>query len=229
LTNNPKGSADAGKIGTNIKIVNTTKAPITISLYLSKNKLGECGYKSYALSPTSTIAIVNDLPFGCYFLSAFINDPKKPNQASFGPVCITGTDKTTISVLATSIKVTGPWSRVALMKVDVISNTSSLSLNRWFVTLDKLTFRVHALQRMFERRISVKTVKNVLEVGEVIEDYSMEMPEPSRLILGFLGKRPIHVVVSENISTNELTIITVYVPDPDKWKKDYRRRNWQFA
>ena len=87
-----------------------------------------------------------------------------------------------------------------------------------------LIFRVHAVQRMFERGISAKKVHQALEAGDVIEDYSGEMPEPSRLILGFQGRRPFHVVTSENTDTKETTIITVYVPDPDKWKKDSRSR-----
>ena len=88
----------------------------------------------------------------------------------------------------------------------------------------KLLFRIHAAQRMFERNISAKKVREALETGETIEDYSSEMPEPSRLILGFQGKRPFHVVTSENPETNETTIITVYIPDPNKWHKDSRSR-----
>jgi hypothetical protein len=88
----------------------------------------------------------------------------------------------------------------------------------------KVLFRVHAVQRMFERNISVKKVCQALRSGETIEDYSTEMPEPSRLILGFQGKRPFHVVTSENPNVNEITIITVYIPDSDKWKKDFRSR-----
>jgi hypothetical protein len=77
---------------------------------------------------------------------------------------------------------------------------------------------------MFEREVSIKKVLGAIKTGETIEDYSAEMPEPSRLILGFQGKRPFHVVASENPESNETTIITVYVPDPDKWKKDSRSR-----
>ena len=77
---------------------------------------------------------------------------------------------------------------------------------------------------MFEREISMKKARQALEMGETIEDYSSEMPEPSRLILGFQGKRPFHVVISENPETNETTIITVYIPDLDKWNKDFRSR-----
>lgn len=88
----------------------------------------------------------------------------------------------------------------------------------------KLLFRVHAIQRMFEREISAKKVRQALEIGNTIEDYSSEMPEPSRLILGFQGKRPFHVVTSENPETNETTIITVYIPDPEKWNNDFKSR-----
>ncbi len=85
-------------------------------------------------------------------------------------------------------------------------------------------FRVHAVQRMFERHVSTKQVMSVIKAGETIEDYSAEMPEPSRLILGFQGKRPLHVVTSENPAGTETTIITVYNPDPNKWNKDFRSR-----
>lgn len=88
----------------------------------------------------------------------------------------------------------------------------------------KIVFRVHAIQRMFERNISVKKVSQALQSGETIEEYSSEMPEPSRLILGFQGKRPFHVVTSENPAKNETTIITVYIPDLDKWTKDFKSR-----
>lgn len=88
----------------------------------------------------------------------------------------------------------------------------------------KTIFRVHAVQRMFERHISAKKVREALESGETIEDYSAEMPEPSRLILGFQGKRPFHMVTSENQETNVTTIITVYLPDSNTWNKDFKSR-----
>jgi hypothetical protein len=85
-------------------------------------------------------------------------------------------------------------------------------------------YRVHAVQRMFERKVSVRNVARAIRSGMTIEDYSAEMPEPGRLILGFQGKRPVHVVVSENSDRNELTIITVYIPDPEKWNQDFKSR-----
>jgi len=77
---------------------------------------------------------------------------------------------------------------------------------------------------MFERRVAIKKVLSAVDTGEIIEDYSSETPEPSRLLLGFQGKLPFHVVTSENLERNETTVITVYVPDAEKWKKDARSR-----
>jgi hypothetical protein len=92
------------------------------------------------------------------------------------------------------------------------------------VNTRKIIFRVHAVQRMFERNVPVKQVLGAIESGEIIEDYSTEMPDPSRLILGLQGKRPFHVVTCENLKTDETIIITVYIPDPSKWDKVFKRR-----
>ena len=88
----------------------------------------------------------------------------------------------------------------------------------------QIIFRVHAIQRMFERRIFVENVWQALHSGELIEDYSDDMPHPGGLILGKHGKRPIHVVMAENPKENELVVITVYEPDPSQWKSGFRNR-----
>lgn len=92
------------------------------------------------------------------------------------------------------------------------------------LTNPTLIYRIHAVQRMFERKISAGKVRRALEAEDMIEDYSAEMPEPSRLLMGYQGKRPFHVVTSENQKDSEITVITVYLPDGNKWKKDFRSR-----
>jgi len=88
----------------------------------------------------------------------------------------------------------------------------------------KLIFRVHAVQRMFQRRISEEDVRFVLDTGEMIEEYPEDTPYPSRLILGEREKRPLHVVAAENTLSKETIVITVYEPDPDQWEPGFRRR-----
>ena len=87
-----------------------------------------------------------------------------------------------------------------------------------------IIYRIHAMQRMFERRVSVENVRQVLQNGEMIEDYSEEMPHPGGLMSGRQGKRILHVVVAENISENEALVITAYEPDRAQWKSNSRER-----
>jgi hypothetical protein len=87
-----------------------------------------------------------------------------------------------------------------------------------------ILFRLHAIQRMFARRISVENVRQVLQSGEMIEDYSAEMPAPGGLMLGQHGRRPLHVVMAENTQEDELVVITVYEPNPGQWKPGFRER-----
>ena len=88
----------------------------------------------------------------------------------------------------------------------------------------RTTFRVHAVQRMFERQISDKDVLRVLLNGEIIENHADDVPYPNRLMLGWRGKRPLHVVAVNNASDDETIVITVYKPDPNQWKSDFKRR-----
>ncbi len=64
------------------------------------------------------------------------------------------------------------------------------------MTFERLVFRVHAIQRMFQCEISVGDIRQVLASGETIEDYPDDIPYLSRLILGWRGSRPLHIVVA---------------------------------
>lgn len=87
-----------------------------------------------------------------------------------------------------------------------------------------LVFRVHAIQRMFQRRIGKEEVWQVVAAGEIIETYPTDKPFPSRLILGWSGSRPIHVVAADDISAQETIIITVYQPGIEEWEPGFKRR-----
>lgn len=88
----------------------------------------------------------------------------------------------------------------------------------------RLVFRVHAIQRMFQRRISEEEVGQVVATGEVIEPYPMDKPFPSRLILGWSGSRPIHVVAADDATAQGTIIVTVYQPDSEEWESGFKRR-----
>jgi hypothetical protein len=89
---------------------------------------------------------------------------------------------------------------------------------------ESILFSGHAIKRMFQRRISKEQVTSILQDGEIIYDYPDDEPYPSKLILGFIDKIPIHVVVAEIVDSNTAIVITAYVPDLSLWEEDYRCR-----
>jgi len=91
----------------------------------------------------------------------------------------------------------------------------------------RLVYRVHAVERMVERGITDDDVRKVLAEEKVIESYTDDYPYPSRLLLGWIGSRPIHLVAADNATDNETIIVTVYEPDPDRWEPGFERRKTQ--
>lgn len=92
------------------------------------------------------------------------------------------------------------------------------------MVLNRLVFRVHAIQRMFQRKIGFEDVSAVLRTGEIVENYPDDKPYPSRLVLGWRGPRPLHAVVADNAEQRETIVITVYEPDPSEWEPDFKKR-----
>lgn len=71
--------------------------------------------------------------------------------------------------------------------------------------------------------ISSDEVENVIYHGELIEDYPEDMRGHSHLLFGNGDNgRPIHVVCAAKESY--LAIITAYIPDPNQWSSDFKRR-----
>lgn len=85
-------------------------------------------------------------------------------------------------------------------------------------------FRVHASLRMAERGITRADVEEVVLEGEAIEQYDEDTPYPSRLFLGTVGGRPLHVVAAWNAAEREWIVVTAYEPDPAKWYPNFKRR-----
>lgn len=87
-----------------------------------------------------------------------------------------------------------------------------------------LVFRVHALERMFQRGITPEDVREVLKAGATIESYPDDRPYPSRLVLGWRDERPLHVVVADDDEGDRTIVISAYEPEPDRWDDRFERR-----
>jgi hypothetical protein len=99
-------SAPEGK-ETTIRIVNTTKLGVTVSLYLNETaSKGACGYRSFTIAKNNDI-VFKDLVQGCYSLWAW-SDNAKGKFTSSGYGCINNPDKWTFEVRESNIKFIGP-------------------------------------------------------------------------------------------------------------------------
>jgi uncharacterized protein DUF4258 len=89
----------------------------------------------------------------------------------------------------------------------------------------RVLYLPHAVRQMShsDRMITPAEVEQIVNSGEVIEDYPQDPRGPSCLLLGAgEGGRSLHVVCSPK--DDYLAIITAYVPDPEQWSADVRRR-----
>ena len=85
-------------------------------------------------------------------------------------------------------------------------------------------FTRHAVQKMFERDISIDIVKHVVKKGEVIQSYPYDKPYPSFLILCQINKRPIHTVLAKDEVSKKCIIITAYEPSTELWSNGFRTK-----
>jgi len=89
---------------------------------------------------------------------------------------------------------------------------------------DTVLFSGHALVRMFERKIRKDDVTHVIQNNEVVFDYPDDQPYPSKLLLGFIQKMPIHVVVAQNKGDYSCIVITAYRPSEKLWQSEFNTR-----
>uniref|UniRef100_A0A7C3QUR5 DUF4258 domain-containing protein n=1 Tax=Leptospirillum ferriphilum TaxID=178606 RepID=A0A7C3QUR5_9BACT len=87
-----------------------------------------------------------------------------------------------------------------------------------------LKLTLHAYERILEREIKTEDIFNVVETGEVIEEYPSDKPYPSCLILGYCEGKPLHVVVAKDEGTEICFVITSYEPEPASWSHVVRKR-----
>ena len=84
-------------------------------------------------------------------------------------------------------------------------------------------YRVHAIERMFQRDIDEYQVETVIEEGEIIESYEEDKPYPSFLVLGRVEGIALHVVYAYD-EQGDAIVITAYKPSPLKWENDLKTR-----
>ncbi|MBI4384981.1 MAG: DUF4258 domain-containing protein [Nitrospinae bacterium] len=90
--------------------------------------------------------------------------------------------------------------------------------------IKRVAFTRHALNQIFTRSIGIDDVKAVISSHEILAEYPDDFPYPSRLLLGFVKGRPLHVVLGYNSKESAAYVVTVYEPNPVLWEPGFRRR-----
>jgi hypothetical protein len=91
-----------------------------------------------------------------------------------------------------------------------------------------ILYTPHALNQMNrpERLIIREEVREAVVKGEIIEDYPEDARGHSCLLMALVTTgRTIHVICTPK--KDYLTIISAYVPSPDKWEGDFKTRKPQ--
>ena len=103
-----------------------------------------------------------------------------------------------------------------------------LDLNklREYYRQEKVIITIHAQERLRQRGIKAKYVRNCVMTGEIIEQYPDDFPFPSCLIFGkTINGKILHVVASDEGTGSR--IITAYFPDNIKFEDDLKTRREQ--
>jgi hypothetical protein len=113
---------------------------------------------------------------------------------------------------------------VFVLQFELNRRIMQLDLNklRALANQKKIIWKRHALERMLERGLSRAIVLQVIANSELIEDYSEDRPSPSGLLLGWDGKRPVHIVTT--LEEDVIGVITVYEPTTEYFEPDFRTR-----
>ncbi|MFW6123502.1 MAG: DUF4258 domain-containing protein [Thermodesulfobacteriota bacterium] len=88
----------------------------------------------------------------------------------------------------------------------------------------EIMFSGHAVRRMFQRSLTAREIRKVLDQGEIIVTYQEDTPFPSYLVLDWINERPIHVVVAVNKEAGLCLVVTAYIPQLSQWHSDFKTR-----
>jgi len=102
-----------------------------------------------------------------------------------------------------------------------------LDLIREAMRQGRFAVSLHAEQRMRERGITFRQIRNIImaEDVEIIEiDHRPGRPYPTVLMVGWEQGKPLHLVWAVDEANSRIFLVTVYRPDPDQWESDFKTR-----
>ena len=103
-------------------------------------------------------------------------------------------------------------------------NVDTLKLIKSCVRHRKIRWTYHVNMRLKSRFIPREAILSSVGTYEIIEEYLKDKYLPSYLIYAEYKGQIIHIQIATDLENDNITIVTVYKPTLDKWKKDFKTR-----
>ena len=78
--------------------------------------------------------------------------------------------------------------------------------------------------RLQARRLNSEVLRAAAGTFEVIETYPDDKYLPSFLLRGEIPEFAFHVLVAADLEGDNVRVVTIYLPDPERWDEDGRLR-----
>jgi len=82
----------------------------------------------------------------------------------------------------------------------------------------------HLNMRLEKRHLDRETILREAASYEIIEAYPDDKYLPSYLVFAGRGERVFHVLFAVDVAGDNVRVVTAYIPRPEKWSADLKRR-----
>jgi hypothetical protein len=99
-----------------------------------------------------------------------------------------------------------------------------LALIRECISSGKVLWTYHVTMRLRERRLTSDLLIAAVATLEIIEEYPEDKYLPSYLVRAEVPEFVFHAVIAVDAAGDNIRVVTMYRPGPQKWNDDGRSR-----
>jgi len=103
-------------------------------------------------------------------------------------------------------------------------NVSTLNFIKSCIKRRSIRWTYHVNMRLKDRFIPRQAILSSADSYEIIEEYPKDKYLPSYLIYAEYECQIVHIQIATDLENDNITIVTAYKPNMDKWEKDFRTR-----
>ncbi len=103
-------------------------------------------------------------------------------------------------------------------------NIDTLDFIKSCIRRRRIRWTYHVNMRLEGRFIPRDTILSSVDKYEIVEEYLKDKYLPSYLVYAEYEGQIVHIQIATDLENDNITIVTVYKPSPDKWEKDFKTR-----